>query len=440
MSPVYPEIIIIDSSSDDEEEKEQDKTKNNQNESLRNKDRHSPATATTLATVKGKEGPSRKRRRNHDGFILPKYPEGIPRNNGLGALQSLPRPVLAALPEASVPVETPAGLKPPPTPNSKEPPRVAAATGAMDEPMVELTPRDPAHTDTTATQQESTKPPSATNNIAADSRSASTTTTLQPSARTVTQESPATPSTTTATQSSIAPPARASSVSLQEQLLRLEQSTDDEDSFGILASSPSEPNPSSEDSRHEGENTSPPKQDIPSAMNKKRNDRQASTAQIVTPTEVPVRTTQSGGIPKDKLYRDSTLTDLEMEVLMLAEECLYCWSVDKVDPEFLKTYGTKEMRVALERVQEESNASPDDDHSDALLHSLIRWHEPVVRARFAHIRNVYHRKLRKGYRRPLMQPVLGPLRLAKLRGETCRFPAPNVQALSQGSRPAPSKR
>lgn len=127
---------------------------------------------------------------------------------------------------------------------------------------------------------------------------------------------------------------------------------------------------------------------------------------------------------------------------MLAEECLYCWNDKRVEIDFLWHYATPHLRILLRKIQpqQDNNSVNNDSSSSAssttcsLIRQLLqdRWKDALVSARFDFLRQSYRQKLRQGFRRPLMAPVIANTRLFMIRGKRPNeFPKPNITALEE---------
>ena len=144
----------------------------------------------------------------------------------------------------------------------------------------------------------------------------------------------------------------------------------------------------------------------------------------------------------DPLYEnDAYLSTIEMEVLMLAEESLYCWDTKQIDTHFLWEYATPQLRIRMRNMPPQNNNNEnqhqESNHAEAVSDSILlqqllqdRWNDALIRARFDWLRQQYRQKLRQGFRRPLMAPVIANTRLLMIRGQRPHnLPKPNIDAI-----------
>lgn len=171
---------------------------------------------------------------------------------------------------------------------------------------------------------------------------------------------------------------------------------------------------------------------------------QAVTAATTNSPSSPARQHRGDTVKvplQDPLYqKDSILNALEMEVLMLTEECWYCCYNHKTISllDFLWEYATPQLRMQLRQVSHEddgdANAHDTHDPSNPIWKKLLPRYAQnrLVQQRWEFVRGSYRNLLRQGYQRPLMAPVLVHLRHCWPRSnpeQRLSFPRPNVTAL-----------
>lgn len=128
-------------------------------------------------------------------------------------------------------------------------------------------------------------------------------------------------------------------------------------------------------------------------------------------------------IPEDPLFHtDDILSPLEMQLLYLGEESMYCLQKPEFDFAFIYFYATEELKVHLRQL--------DSDACEATKIAALLSPDWQVRNRFETARTTVRQWLLQGNRREIMAAVMAEIRISLRMGrELCQFPPLDLLAL-----------
>jgi hypothetical protein len=122
--------------------------------------------------------------------------------------------------------------------------------------------------------------------------------------------------------------------------------------------------------------------------------------------------------PDELLQSDNVLNEVELELVWLGEESMYCLSRHEFQFDFIYEYASPALKVELRKL------SRGDESEADKLKQLVRMEEWLVSRRFDFVRKAIRMMLGRGFRRQRMGTVIAELRLLRRRQQSKRhFPA-----------------
>ncbi|GKY92184.1 hypothetical protein MPSEU_000189700 [Mayamaea pseudoterrestris] len=122
-------------------------------------------------------------------------------------------------------------------------------------------------------------------------------------------------------------------------------------------------------------------------------------------------------LPEDPFFNsDDTLNSMEMQLLWLGEESMFCLGALEFDFCFIYWYATEDLRVAIRMLQWDTMTEAEK------INSIIRsaWQ---VRRRFKSGRENVRKMLVQGRRRPVMDSIISQIRIERRMGvKSIRYP------------------
>jgi hypothetical protein len=110
--------------------------------------------------------------------------------------------------------------------------------------------------------------------------------------------------------------------------------------------------------------------------------------------------------PKDEDFKsDNVLNEIELELIWLREESMYCLSCPRFQFDFIYEYASPALKVELRKL------SRDDQSETGKLKHIVRLEDWMVSRRFDIVRNDIRMMLGRGFRRQRMGTVIAELRL-----------------------------
>jgi hypothetical protein len=106
---------------------------------------------------------------------------------------------------------------------------------------------------------------------------------------------------------------------------------------------------------------------------------------------------------------DNVLNEVELELLWLGEESMYCLSCLEFQFDFIYEYASPVLKVELRKL------SRDDQSETERLNQIVRMEDWLVSQRFDFVRNYIRNMLVRGFRRQRMGTVIAELRLLRRR-------------------------
>jgi hypothetical protein len=123
-------------------------------------------------------------------------------------------------------------------------------------------------------------------------------------------------------------------------------------------------------------------------------------------------------MPQDKVFQsDNVLNEVELELIWLGEESMYCLSCPEFQFDFIYEYASPALKVELRKL------SRDDQSETEKVKQIVRMDEWLVSRRFDFVRNYLRNMLRRGFRRQRMGTVIAELRLMRRQQSMRHFPA-----------------
>jgi hypothetical protein len=122
--------------------------------------------------------------------------------------------------------------------------------------------------------------------------------------------------------------------------------------------------------------------------------------------------------PQDEVFQsDNVLSEVELELIWLGEESMYCLSCPEFQFDFIYEYATSALKAELRKL---SRA----DHSETgKLKEIVRIDDWLVSRRLDFVREDIRMMLRRGFRRQRMRIVIAELRLMRRQQPERQFPA-----------------
>jgi hypothetical protein len=122
--------------------------------------------------------------------------------------------------------------------------------------------------------------------------------------------------------------------------------------------------------------------------------------------------------PPDEIFQlDNVLNEVEMELVWLGEESMYCLSCPEFQCDFIYEYASPALKVELRKL------SQDDQSETEKLNQMVRMDDWLVSRRFNFLRNNIRKMLVRGFRRQRMGTVIAELRLLRRQQSKRHFPA-----------------
>jgi hypothetical protein len=133
------------------------------------------------------------------------------------------------------------------------------------------------------------------------------------------------------------------------------------------------------------------------------------------PANAPQDTEQT---PQDKIFQsDNVLNEVELELIWLGEESMYCLSCREFQFDFIYEYASPALKVEVRKL------SLDDQSETEKLKQIVRMDDWLVSRRFDFVRIEIRNLLRRGFRRQRMGTVIAELRLLRRQQSERHFPA-----------------
>jgi hypothetical protein len=133
------------------------------------------------------------------------------------------------------------------------------------------------------------------------------------------------------------------------------------------------------------------------------------------PANAPPDTQQT---PPDEVFQsDNVLNEVELELIWLGEESMYCLSCPEFQFDFIYEYASPALKVELRKL------SRDDQSERGKLNHIVRMEEWLVSRRFDFVRKDIRKMLHQGFRRQRMRIVIAELRLLRRQQSMRHFPA-----------------
>jgi hypothetical protein len=122
--------------------------------------------------------------------------------------------------------------------------------------------------------------------------------------------------------------------------------------------------------------------------------------------------------PQDEVFQsDNVLSEVELELIWLGEESMYCLSSPEFQFDFIYEYATSALKVELRKL------SRDDESETNKLKEIVRIDDWLVSRRLDFVRKDIRTTLRRGFRRQRMRTVIAELRLMRRQEPKRQFPA-----------------
>jgi hypothetical protein len=121
--------------------------------------------------------------------------------------------------------------------------------------------------------------------------------------------------------------------------------------------------------------------------------------------------------PDEGFQSDNVLNEVELELVWLGEESMYCLSCPEFQFDFIYEYASPALKVALCKL------SRHDESETEKLQQIVRMEDWLVTQRFDFCRNYIRKKLGRGFRRRRMGTVIAELRLLRRQQSERHFPA-----------------
>jgi hypothetical protein len=110
-------------------------------------------------------------------------------------------------------------------------------------------------------------------------------------------------------------------------------------------------------------------------------------------------------IPKDPIFtKDKILNAMEMEVLWLGVESMFCLSADEFQFDFIYEYASEALKVEIRKLNRMASG-------EEKLKQIVRMGDWLIARRFRFLREQIRLNYDKGFRRKMMVPVIAELRL-----------------------------
>jgi hypothetical protein len=122
--------------------------------------------------------------------------------------------------------------------------------------------------------------------------------------------------------------------------------------------------------------------------------------------------------PPDEVFQsDNVLNEVELELIWLGEESMYCLSCPAFQFDFIYEYASPALKVELRKL------SKDDQSEAEKQKQIVRMKDWLVSRRFDFVRKDIRKKLVRGFRRQRMRIVIAELRLLRRHQSKRHFPA-----------------
>jgi hypothetical protein len=122
--------------------------------------------------------------------------------------------------------------------------------------------------------------------------------------------------------------------------------------------------------------------------------------------------------PQDEVFHsDNILSEVELELIWLGEESMYCLSCPEFQFDFIYEYATSALKVELRKL------SRADQSETGKLKEIVRMNDWLVSRRLDFVRKDVRMMLRRGFRRQRMRIVIAELRLMRRQEPERQFPA-----------------
>jgi hypothetical protein len=122
--------------------------------------------------------------------------------------------------------------------------------------------------------------------------------------------------------------------------------------------------------------------------------------------------------PPDEVFQsDNVLNGVELELVWLGEESMYCLSCPEFQFDFIYEYASPALKVELRKL------SRDDQSEAEKQKQIVRMKDWLVSRRFDFVRKDIRKKLVRGFRRQRMRIVIAELRLLRREQSERHFPA-----------------
>jgi hypothetical protein len=133
------------------------------------------------------------------------------------------------------------------------------------------------------------------------------------------------------------------------------------------------------------------------------------------PTDAPEDMQQ---MPQDEVFQsDNVLNEVELELIWLGEESMYCLSSPEFQFDFIYEYASPALKVELRKL------SRDDQSETEKVKEIVRVDEWLVFRRFDFVRKYIRNMLRRGFRRERMRTVIAEVRLLRREQPGRHYPA-----------------
>jgi hypothetical protein len=114
---------------------------------------------------------------------------------------------------------------------------------------------------------------------------------------------------------------------------------------------------------------------------------------------------------------DNVLNEIELELIWLGEESMYCLSCPEFQFDFIYEYASPALKLELRKL------SRDDHNETEKLKQIVRLEDWMVSRRFDFVRNYIRMMIGRGFRRQRMRIVIAELRLLRRQQTERHFPA-----------------
>jgi hypothetical protein len=137
-----------------------------------------------------------------------------------------------------------------------------------------------------------------------------------------------------------------------------------------------------------------------------------------TPDEAADAPQDMQQMPQDELFQsDNVLSEVELELIWLGEESMYCLVCPEFQFDFIYEYASSALKVELRKL------SRDDQSETEKLKQVVRMEDWLVSQRLDFVRKDIRMMLRRGFRRQRMRTVIASLRLLQRQQSDRHFPA-----------------